>query len=323
MLTDEGLAPEVWMANASWCPLLGHPTRSVSRIAGFDAFSVDCPVCGRFTFTGSLGASLPSFPEELRRSVSWYTRERTERRDPVPELTTNNLEEMAASVPALPVLEKADRLLRAYSSRCAHPGSPIEFSDLEEFASLVRANSKEEVKYLTRYLQDAKLVEKRSDLKLVISVSGWQHLQLAREQHSRSKRAFVAMWFDPSVEGAYDSGIRMALEDVSLEPIRIDRVHHNGKICDQILAAIRECGVVIADFSGHRQGVYFEAGFALGLGKPVIWCCRKSDLDDAHFDTRQYNHLVWSTPEELRGMLRERLRATVLPSLSTSEAPSS
>ncbi len=310
------------MATASWCPLLGHPARSVTRIGGFDAFTVDCPVCGRYTFTGSLGVSLPSFPENIRRAVSWLTRERAEHNEPVPELTTANLEEIASSAPELPVLEKADRLLRAYAKRSPHPGSSITLGDLDEFTSLVRARSKEEVKYLTNYLTDAKLVDRHPDGKLTVSVTGWLQLQRDRERRSASRRAFVAMWFDKTLDAAFESGIRRALEDVHLEAIRIDLIHHNEKICDKILAEIRDCGVVVADFSGHRQGVYFEAGFALGLGKSVIWCCREADLSEAHFDTRQYNHLVWSTPEELREKLRERLRATVLPHLPGVDASS-
>jgi nucleoside 2-deoxyribosyltransferase len=302
------------------CPLLEHPARSISRIGGFDAFAVDCPVCGRFSFTGTLGASLKSFPEEIRRAVSWFTRERAERSEPIPELTSVNLEEIAKSMSELSVLEKADRLLRAYAARSLHPGSPISFEDPDEFTSLVRARSRDELKYLTNHLVEAKLVDRRADGKLVVSVTGWRQLQRERELRLASRRAFVAMWFDSSLDAAYEAGIRQALEDVHLEAIRIDRVHHNEKICDKILAEVRDCGVVIADFTGHRQGVYFEAGFALGLGKPVIWCCREKDLDEAHFDTRQYNHIVWSTPEDLREKLRERLRATVLPLLPGNQA---
>jgi len=310
------------MTTPNWCPLLGHPASSVRRIGTMDAYVVDCPVCGRYSFSGSLGASLESISEDTRRAVSWYARERAEHGEPIPELTTINIDEIAKSMADLPVLEKANRLLRAYATRSTYPGSPIPLENMDQFASLVRARSKDEVKYLSNYLVEAKHVDRRTDGKLIVSVAGWQHLQREKDLRAASRRAFVAMWFDPSLDAAFEAGFRRALEDVNLEAIRIDRIHHNEKICDKIIAEIRDCGVVIADFSGHRQGVYFEAGFALGLGKPVIWCCRKSDLDDAHFDTRQYNHLVWSTPDELREKLRERLRATVLPHLRGAQATS-
>jgi hypothetical protein len=51
---------------------------------------------------------------------------------------------------------------------------------------------------------------------------------------------------------------------------------------------------------GHRGGVYFEAGFAMGLGLPVFWTCRQDDLDKLHFDIRQYNCIDWADPPSLQ-----------------------
>ena len=67
----------------------------------------------------------------------------------------------------------------------------------------------------------------------------------------------------------------------------------------------------MADFTGQRGGVYFEAGFAMGLGIPVIWTCRDTDINDLHFDTRQYNHIPWANPKELRVRLQNRIEATI------------
>jgi len=96
-----------------------------------------------------------------------------------------------------------------------------------------------------------------------------------------------------------------------MDPIRIDRVHHNEKICDKIVAEIRTCQFLIADVTLQRAGVYFEAGFAMGLGRQVIWTCRDDDLKNVHFDTRQYNHIVWKEPGDLRMQLADRIKATI------------
>jgi len=60
-----------------------------------------------------------------------------------------------------------------------------------------------------------------------------------------------------------------------------------------------------------RGGVYFEAGFAMGLGIPVIWTVRKDQIEQVHFDTRQYNHIVYDSPEDLKQKLCNRIRATI------------
>jgi nucleoside 2-deoxyribosyltransferase len=123
---------------------------------------------------------------------------------------------------------------------------------------------------------------------------------------------FVAMSFDESLSSAYNEGMKPAVEtDCGLQLIRVDAGHFQEKICDRIIAEIRRSQFVIADFTKQRGGVYFEAGFALALGRIVIWTCREDDISNVHFDTRQYPHLVWSTPGDLRVKLADRVRALV------------
>ena len=75
---------------------------------------------------------------------------------------------------------------------------------------------------------------------------------------------------------------------------------HVNRIDDEIIAQIRRSKFLVADLTGHRNGVYFEAGFMLGLGRPVIWLCNESEFDKVHFDTRQYNTIKYQKVEELK-----------------------
>ena len=59
------------------------------------------------------------------------------------------------------------------------------------------------------------------------------------------------------------------------------------------------------------MGFIFEAGLAMGLGIPVIFTCRHDMLDKLHFDTRQYNHIVWTGPEDLNERLRLRIEGRI------------
>ncbi len=80
-------------------------------------------------------------------------------------------------------------------------------------------------------------------------------------------------------------------------------------IDDKIIANIRSSKFLIADFSGQRNSVYYEAGFAQGLGIPVIWCVREKDAKNLSFDTRQYNCIIWEDEEHLEDKLTDRIRA--------------
>jgi hypothetical protein len=49
----------------------------------------------------------------------------------------------------------------------------------------------------------------------------------------------------------------------------------------------------------------------MGLRIPAIFTCRHDMVTKLHFDTRQYAHIVWSTPERLRFDLRDRILARI------------
>lgn len=126
---------------------------------------------------------------------------------------------------------------------------------------------------------------------------------------------FVAMWFAEEMNQIFDQAISPAIAENGFDPVRIDQKSHNNKIDDEIVAEIRRAHFVVADFTcgpgGARGGVYYEAGLAAGLGKPVIFTVRSTDLGQVHFDTRQFNHIVWEYVEDLRAALSNRIAATI------------
>ena len=71
-------------------------------------------------------------------------------------------------------------------------------------------------------------------------------------------------------------------------------------MADEIIAEIRRSRFLVADFThgedGARGGVYYEAGFANGLGIKVIHTCREDAVRTLHFDTSHINHIVWRSP---------------------------
>ena len=112
---------------------------------------------------------------------------------------------------------------------------------------------------------------------------------------------------------AFEEAIKPAIEEDAgyQKAIRVDREEFLGDIVFEIIARIKECRFVVADVTNHRNGVYFEAGYAMGMGLPVIWMCHKDDMKDAHFDTNHLNHIVWEDVGELRKNLANRILATI------------
>lgn len=148
-----------------------------------------------------------------------------------------------------------------------------------------------------------------------LSARGWLRVEELVARLPSTTQAFVAMWFNPVTDLAWRDGIEPAIADAGYRAVRIDRKEHNQKIDDEIIAEIRRSKFLVADFTCDagkvRGGVYFESGYAMALPIPVIWTSAKASLNDIHFDTRQYNHILWETPEDLYRALKVRIQATI------------
>lgn len=80
-----------------------------------------------------------------------------------------------------------------------------------------------------------------------------------------------------------------------------------------MLYEIRESRFIVAELTGHNNGAYFEAGYALGYGKEVIQVCNKNKFDeDGHFDVKQINTVMWENQDDLYNRLDARIKATIL-----------
>lgn len=149
-----------------------------------------------------------------------------------------------------------------------------------------------------------------------LTYKAYERLQELRKT-TDSKQAFVAMWFDPQMDSAFKA-IKEACEheNFKYKAYRVDNDQHNENITNKIIAEIRRSKFLIAELTGNRGGVYWEAGFAYGLGKEVIYCMRKADFDDPltspHFDVKQIAFILWEDEEDLKKKLIDRIGATVV-----------
>lgn len=223
---------------------------------------------------------------------------------------------MAEQQKDLSVHNRADRLLQYIGDQTVEIGKNFNFFSRDMSNKAIAAWSesirKREVDYLLDYLIKQNWIDKNG---YVLTVEGYARLAELETANADSTKGFVAMWFDESTNEAWEEGIKRGIEDAGYEAVRIDQKEHVNKIDDEIIAEIRRSRFVVADFTqgekGTRGGVYYEAGFAHGLGIEVIFTCRKDVLKLVHFDTRQYNHIDWETPEELRQRLAARISAVI------------
>ncbi len=184
---------------------------------------------------------------------------------------------------------------------------------------------------------------------LHITAKGYQRLREIAKPGKDSKQCFVAMWFAEEMNDVYENAIKKAIEYIEegessarFEAIKIDDVEHTNDINDEIIAQIRRSRFMVCDLTGYRGGVYFEAGFAYGLGLEVIYTCREDwckeqvlkDENDkevlflldnnknevfikkegVHFDIAHRNRIEWSPDnlDEFRIKLENRIKSVII-----------
>ena len=303
------------------CPICNKPAYSL-KDEGIDASLILCWSCGKFRLSFEALTHLKSLPVESSSGLyklSFFTRSVSERalgtRDNsyFPIYSADDLGRQV-EVPDPQVQEKLDLLLNHLSRASKFPGDRFTFDYRTDYPVLCAHNVTEAEFYLNTLAEGGSISLDGTGLgsppRGVVTGRGWMLLEQLVQSGADSPNGFIAMWFDPS-QVEIEAAITAAITSAGYRPIRIDKVEHLNRIDDEIIARIRQSKFLVADFTKQRNGVYFEAGFMLGLGRPVIWMCAKSDLADLHFDTRQYNMIDYADADDLKRRLQVRIEANL------------
>jgi hypothetical protein len=299
------------------CPVCGQ-NANVSNLPPpmIDGYRIECPRCGNFIAPGLLlrtvlkGKDSDSEANELLPHLSAYIRQANARGENV--ALDESWRDFARAHKNTPFSRKVTKLLELLVDR-SNPelGNPVTIQYDNDWP-LVDAGSDFQLIYLLRHLEQKGYLEVNAPQVYTLLPAAWESLEKAGLGQGIPGKCFVAMSFHKDLKDAYEKGIFLAVkEDCKMDPMRMDLVEHNEKICDKMVAEIRTCQFLVADVTLQRPNVYFEGGFAMGLGRPVIWTCREDDRKQVQFDTRQYNHIFWKYPKDLRTKLCDRIRATI------------
>lgn len=232
--------------------------------------------------------------------------------------------------------ERVDFILLYLNDRASHIGQQITLSyaqmmgmlfvdrkeiDSERFSKtcgqMIPRNKDEcnnEAKYMLDSLVDSGLIKYNfgSDEKKAVFITltplGYSRVDTLQKNSSYGKSVLVAMQFGEATVPLREA-IRKGVTDAGYIAVFIDEVQHNDFITPELLKHIRDSKFVIADLSHQNNGAYFEEGYAMGLGKPVIQLCKKETK--LHFDIAQKNTIMWAKEDDIPEMLSNRIRATI------------
>ena len=244
-----------------------------------------------------------------------------------PEVTTQLLEE-AGHRSVLSAEDRSERLLRFLANETTVSGAvaiygPLPPKDTELSEGQIvgchamawsESSTLEEVFFFLDDLIRHGLIDKPDAVSYRVTVDGRRHIS-GQKPNVDSKQAFIAMWMDSRMDKVYTGAIVPAVERAGYSPYRVDDEYHLDRIEEKALSEIRRSRFLVVDLThderGARGSVYFEAGFALGLGIPIIYCCRKDQGKDVHFDVDHHYRIEWETHEELRTKLLSAIKDVV------------
>jgi nucleoside 2-deoxyribosyltransferase len=118
---------------------------------------------------------------------------------------------------------------------------------------------------------------------------------------------------DPELDEMLRDHFRPAVQRTGFTLFRLDDEPRAGLIDDRLRVEIRQSRFLLSDLTHANNGAYWEAGYAEGLGKPVIYLCKKEVFENPktrpHFDTNHHLTIVWDRETIQEDM--ERLVATI------------
>ncbi|MFQ6880183.1 MAG: hypothetical protein ACLRS1_10390 [Oscillospiraceae bacterium] len=119
--------------------------------------------------------------------------------------------------------------------------------------------------------------------------------------------AFVVMQFGHSYDDLYYDVIKNVCEENGYAVYRADEGLGTGLILNDIVSAIRNSALVIADITPDNPNVFYEVGFAHALNKPTILLNEKNQREKLPFDVSGFRTIFYDNSIGGKKMVEEKL----------------
>lgn len=238
--------------------------------------------------------------------------------------------------------EKVDYILLYLNSKIQHIGQSVDLLYEELFSTFFidrydfqgkkyesrnKKLLKPELDYMLDYLEKQQLILSERSIKIksnsntslpldykyigsscALTPNAYNRIDTLQKNNVNGNNVLVAMKFGEDTNQLREA-IRKGVTAAGYKAIFIDEVEHNDFITPELLKYIKDSKFVVVDLSHQNNGAYFEEGYAMGLGKPVIQLCQKDVT--LHFDIAQKNTIIWETEDEIPKRLKNRIKATI------------
>ncbi len=300
----------------------------IQDIENLDGFR--CDICGTYTtsrelwnevYEGIYGDDWKL--NQLQRAVLSY-RIRTKSNDLLqmksgPFVVTPEVLDLLRSNARLPGMSvQAANLIRFVGDEVSRSGESIRELP-NAFHVIIGSFNREAAFRLLKELEERKIVMADPyPHNINLTLDGWNQYETEKRGQFGGNYGFIAMQFDDTELDAFVRDVvkPTVKEDIGYELVDMRDVSQAGVIDNIMRVQIRDAAFVIADLTHDNFGAYWEAGYAEGLGKPVIYICEQKKFDEksTHFDTNHCTTIPWSRDNDED--FRQELIATIRRSLN-------
>lgn len=292
---------------------------------GFDGVTVECIHCGVFDLSGTLMSQLPAIKTENPLAIAKLSHGlRNAQKENAPTTLTVEMCDAILKMPLPKPKEQADLMIRWLAESHQEPGQAIRLNYVDHGA-IIGSQSATNFAFTIEYMiqsgfLNGEIVRKSMALdnryNLFLTIKGWDIYDGIKTQRRYYRKAFMAMKFnDAHLEKTLEEVFKPAVKKAGFDLFKSVEQLGAGLIDNQIRAQIQASDFVIADLSHDNLGAYWEAGYAEGLGKPVIYTCQKSKFENSktHFDTNHHLTIVWDdeNPKQCEKELIATIRVTL------------
>ena len=264
-----------------------------------------CPNCGPFAVNRPSEELLKKLARDdpLRLRVLSYIVRKMKAGESAVALSRERIMEITDSTKLPSPTEQIANLLLWIGNNSEHFGKTIHLSP-EEHTAVVGAIGTENFFHITSELVNQGLFEGMSSGRALfeghLTLAGWEaYERLKRGRHS-SRKAFMAMEYgDDELDVVFHDCFKPAVAAAGFSLERLDEDPPSGLIDNRLRVEILKARFLVADLTLGNHGAYWEAGYAEGLGRPVIFTCRKSYAKEhgTHFDTNHMHTVFWESTD--------------------------
>jgi hypothetical protein len=301
------------------CPICKWGGNDVTHQPDESITWVDCPRCGRFALDAAwlhdaAGGTLAANFDARQTAVLGYAIHKS---NPQKTWDQDSIRKALERDYLPSVAEQAENLIFYLGCEQQSAGDRIELLYLKVLF-LVGATEPHDILFLVRGLiEENMLVGKLSSqsANIVLTIKGWERFAQLSRGVEASNQGFMAMPFGYEyLTRAFYEHWKPASDQAGMPLQRLDENPKAGSISNRMMVEIRRSKYLVAELTHNNPGAYWEAGFAEGLGKPVIYLCEQSFFDDpkngVHFDVSQRQGVIWDADnmreavEQLKSIIR-------------------